>query len=750
MDVTMKELKGSESAAYWRERALGLEQELAEARETCEAKTHFLANMSHEIRTPMNAILGMSELLLHSGLPGDQMGFVRTIHKSTISLLSIIDGILDFSKLSAGKLELVEAPFDFSALLSDVSGLIGVRAAEKGLEFVVESDPSIPLSLLGDKGRLQQVMLNLLGNAVKYTRRGFIRLSVHCQPCPGGVRLEGVVADSGIGIKDEDLDRAFRVFEQLDTRANREIIGTGLGLAIVRQLLEAMGGGVSLRSVYGQGSEFHFWVPLQVQEASPSARLENPSLYRLLFVTPSREWTKAYGTLCERLKLKATFVDDVHQVASILSEASYTDLLYDSTFAHSIHRLQNQFGPGLRYTALRGLGSLAGDTPPAGHEYVFGPLLPGELVLVLEGRHDSLFGNNVPESGIGAFRAPGVRVLVVDDNQVNLTVASQLLGSYGLTVEQASNGLEALSLVRTRAYDLVFMDHMMPVLDGVDAVKAIRGFGERYQKLPVIALTANALVGMQEEFLAAGMDDFLSKPIDIRRLNAILRKYIPAWRLEEKNQGTPMHASSSSPLPLPWHSHRIARRLRQVEGLDLDNGVARVGGSFDSFLRVLRTFASCSGEVPARLEARLLEQDWGALRMDFHSLKSSLASAGFYEASAEARKLEVAALDQACGRLEAELPRFIVALRALTDGVAQALEEDAGQLPPGDMEALPRTAHLALAAIDLLDHTRASTLLSQLAGHSYGKVHDELLRSIRLALDAYDYDKASSLLKRFL
>lgn len=334
----------------------------------------------------------------------------------------------------------------------------------------------------------------------------------------------------------------------------------------------------------------------------------------------------------------------------------------------------------------------------------------------------------------------------MDDNTVNLTVASQLLSRYGLTVDVAENGLEALTKVRTVTYDLVFMDHMMPILDGVDTAKAIRGFGERYRRLPIVALTANAISGMQEEFIAAGMNDFLSKPIEIRRLNAILRKWIPSWKIEEK--ATPSDAQGAS----NWHLHKIVMRLRQVEGLDLDNGVARVGGSYESFLRVLRTFAASTQAIPARLEAHYSENAIEALHMDFHSLKSGLASAGCYDLSAEARKLEFAAHDKRSDAVGEGLPRFISRLRALTESITTALEssQSAAPLPQGDASELHLQIPPIITAIEMLEHEKAASLMQTLAACSYGRTHDDLIRKARTQLDAFDYDQTTALLKKLL
>jgi CheY-like chemotaxis protein len=727
-------------------RIASLEKALEEARASSVAKTHFLANMSHEIRTPMNAILGMTELLLHAGLQSEYAGYLRNIHHASESLLKIIDDILDFSKISAGKLEILNNPYEFGALLNDVCGIIGMRAAEKGVEFIVEIDPSIPAMLIGDEGRIKQILINLLGNAVKYTRRGHVALKIVAHSSEGDVRLQCSVSDTGIGIKEKDISRVFGLFEQLDTRANREITGTGLGLAIARQLIEMMDGAIQVHSEYGQGTEFTFHIIQQPSESAALASVERPSSIHALFVSPSHHWASVYMTMAERLGIQAQCIVSTSQLESILSTGRFSDLFYDYAFAHETLETQMPLPTGLRVTAMYHMGSVASRAALPGQGIVIGPLLPHALAQILNGCPDRFLAHG-PETtgGLGSFKAPGVRVLVVDDNSVNLTVAGQLLANYGLVVDTAENGLEALTKVRTNPYDLVFMDHMMPILDGVDTAKAIRGFGERYRRLPIVALTANAIAGVQDEFFAAGMNDFLAKPIEIRKLNVILRKWIPAWKIEEKSL-----AGSASQLG-DWTKCAVAKRLRGIEGLELDDGVSRVGNSFDAFQRVLRAFVSSMATVPGRIESLCSDGALEALRMEFHSMKSGLASAGCYDLSVEARKLEIAAHEKRLDAVGQGTPRFLQKVRLLVDEISCALDLSsplAAPSQPGEPAELRKRIVQALAAIESLEHGQALDSMKIACSRSYGKKHDELLQTVFRAVESFDYDQATLLLKK--
>ena len=377
---------------------------------TSHYKSEFLARMSHEIRTPMNAIIGMSELALREQELQHVLEHVHTIKRSGTNLLSIINDILDFSKIESGKLEIIPVDYLFPTLIDDIANIIRIKVMESQLEFRVNIDDGIPKTLFGDNARLRQVVLNILNNAVKYTPAGFVSLTVYGKVVDADkVILTIEIADSGRGIKEEDIGRLFDDFEQLDLMRNKNIEGTGLGLAITKNLLAAMGGGISVRSEYGKGSTFTATLPQGISR---------------------KEISDSEGTASK-------------------------------------------------------------------------------------------------------FRAPDAKILVVDDVAINRMVAKGLLTLYEVQIRLCGSGEEAIKAVQAEEYDLVFMDHMMPGMDGIEATAIIRGLeDERFQKLPIVALTANAISGMKEMYLKNGFNDYLSKPIDVQKLNALLEKWIP----KEKQQ----------------------------------------------------------------------------------------------------------------------------------------------------------------------------------------------------------------------
>ncbi|MBO6240123.1 MAG: response regulator [Butyrivibrio sp.] len=611
-----------------------LKTELEVAKQSSEAKSSFLSNMSHEIRTPINAVLGMNEMIIRETNDPQIEEYAQNVKSAGNSLLGIVNDILDFSKIEAGKMDILPVPYHLGSMINDLLNMIATKAQDKGLKLEINVDETIPSSLFGDEIRIKQCVTNILTNAVKYTEEGSVTMNVsYRKEDENNIFLRFQVVDTGIGIKEEDLNKLFSPFERIEEIRNRSIEGTGLGMSIVKKLLALMDTKLEVKSVYGEGSDFSFEVRQQV--------------------------------------------------------FSWEEL---------------------------------GDFKQKYKEYLNS----------LKKYHEK-------------FRAPEAEILVVDDTVMNLTVVKGLLKNTQIRIDTAESGMETLEKVKQKHYDVIFIDHRMPEMDGVETLAAMKTLeGNKNIGVPCIALTANAGSGAREEYIAAGFDDYLSKPVNGETLEDMLYKLLPKEKLQTAGSEDEAITESSDSKLKEETSHEDF--LDALEGIDLKEALNNCG-SREVLTTVVKEFLISLNKKADDIENFAHSKDFRNYTVAVHALKSSARLVGAMKLSKEAAYLEKCGNDENEAEIAEKTPQLLYLYRSYKDKFKAAAEnEDDSDLPEISEDELLSAFSDIKELVEAYDYDTADGIMDMLKGYKIPDSYKEKYKKVAEFMALVDRDSLLSIL----
>ena len=708
-----------------------MEQAKQELEKVARMKSDFLANMSHEIRTPMNAVIGMAEIALRDEKDPDIKDCLLQIQHSGKNLLNIINDILDFSKIESGKMEIIPDRYEPVVEITEIANLLAARMGDKeNVELFVVVDNNMPHALEGDVMRIRQILINLANNAIKFTQQGFVSIVISLEKLSENtINVIFHVIDTGQGIKNEDLDKLFVSFQQVDSKRNRSVEGTGLGLAISQKLAEAMHGRIGVTSEYGKGSDFYFSIPQKVLDPALDIVVEDAE-------------NKHATVIDDHPELLGKFIEEINKLSvegkayNSLSEFEKSDgmdfvFFKEERFNDEFRKFLND-NPDVTGVILIEYNS-SFTTDIQNLRIMRKPETSINMVNILNGKK---FANTKDTEAFKIdYTAPDAKILIVDDNSINITIAEGLIKPLGSKCFGAVSGKDAIALVEQEDFDIILMDHMMPEMDGVETTRFIRDNIEKAKDIPIIALTANALEGVREMFLSEGMNDFVPKPVDVRNLITKLKVWIPKDKIIDKSPEE-VDADTS------YDTVDTDDNMISFAGLDCEKAIQGLG-SAELFNTIVKEYYRSGKTKYEEIENAYNNEDWGDYTIKVHALKSSSRQIGAYELGDMAEKLEMAGKADDIKTIHEHTQKTLEEYDKLLNNLSPYFVEetvDEESLEKITADVLNGIIDKLSLACDELDMDEMEECKQQLQSYSYPEEFKKVLETIYDSIDNIDID----------
>lgn len=764
---------------------------LKELEDAQRGKDDFMANVSHEIRTPLNAIIGIGDGLLETNVDDATREKLYDISVAGRNLMSLVSDILDFTELQNDTMELVEEPYNITSIVNDVINMTNAWNKEKKLEFIVDCEADIPNCLLGDSQKIYRIIINLINNAIKFTDDGGIVLFVGTRKEEYGVNLMIKVQDTGIGMSEEALNALENSYNQVDTTRDRRSGGVGLGLAISRKMVSKMNGHMHISSAPDVGTTVSIIIPQKVLNDIPIVSVKNMEDEKILFYMDLERYNyaqirDAYIESIQRmidvLDIDAVRCSTVHELQQRVLHGSF-----DFLFMADIEYLKNkEYVDGLKdKLKVVIIVNRDFDTNLLGKniQLIYRPLHVFSVATILNGEvlqqnaYEYRWNNN-------KFFVKGAKVLAVDDSAMNLKVVSGIMRRYGVVIETALSGKEAINKVENRHYDLIFMDHMMPEMDGVECMQKMRELPSvRNNKIPIIALTANAISGAREMLIREGFDDFVAKPIEKSSLEIVLKKYLSSFIVEKdeeeeievkeevSSKGESVQESKQAQEGKITQEGRQAQEGKFIQdnkseqesnsvradnssdkkqvpesefnipGIDYSLGLHYFDNDKESYMDIVKCFYEQSKEHIANLEKFYESKDWKNYKILIHSVKGMSLTIGAADLSEDAKQLQFAAEKEEAGYITANHNIMIEKYKGIISGLSKYMEAD---------NASESLRQKLMTSFDEFDQSSSLEIIEKIKNGEDGNISDDdinILDKMKEYIDLFDFNSAAELLK---